>query len=295
MNYWKSPTSFNDPDDAWVHGADAYDGNTATLAWATSPHWGSGWSPYIEFSLPCEMDCSKMRFWAWVVGEYPSSTPEASVDIWYGDAWHNVYNGALNQLAWTIASFAQQKIMQCRIRLRSATGSDWFSQLLYELEFYVDSITRSFDETPVLNADISQGLHRPFNETLSLSEFFKRGWTFNEILALADDCQFRTHVIRVFSEASGLSDELSRGASRIFAEHPALPTRLATGIARALAEQLALKDKTRVHDPWESVTSALIMTMLKMAIAAGTLNTNMILQALKAKRNVESLKAHGIE
>ena len=78
---WVSPTGHNDPDSAWVDEARAYDGNTWT--WAVT-----GSTSPLEFTI-ASIACDKVRIQTALVNRDP-----VAVDVYYDDAWHNIYEGA---------------------------------------------------------------------------------------------------------------------------------------------------------------------------------------------------------
>ena len=93
---WVSPTS--DVANGWTDSGNAWDDNTVTFAYHSTP---SGWGPYLELHHS-ELQCSKVRGW-W--GRVNTQVTTIEVDVYYGSAWHNIYSGGI-----VVGSFQEYEI-----------------------------------------------------------------------------------------------------------------------------------------------------------------------------------------
>jgi len=88
---WVSPTGFNDPSGDWINEARAYDDKTTT--WAEDEPCGGNW---LELTLSSPISCDKIRAWT---RDYYWDLLEVEIEVYYSDAWHNIFTGflAVNQ------------------------------------------------------------------------------------------------------------------------------------------------------------------------------------------------------
>jgi len=91
---WVSPTGFVDPDAKWTTEGFAYDENTVTYAHSTLS--ADSWSSYLELTVDA-LSCNKVQFWAEYVADRVNSI---SIDVYYDDDWHNIYEGAFANKEW---------------------------------------------------------------------------------------------------------------------------------------------------------------------------------------------------
>lgn len=96
---------------AWTNKANAYDDSTLTAATLS---FAQGWSGYVEYTYT-EQSTTAVRFM--VTRDGPQITV-CEVDVWYGAAWHNVYDDtpAYTASTWVTATFSVQDITKVRIR-----------------------------------------------------------------------------------------------------------------------------------------------------------------------------------
>jgi len=129
---WVSPTGFLDPDTKWDEEIDAYDGNTSSDAW-TYPVLPETWSSFLELTHAV-IPVSKVRFWVMQDGY----RGDVDVDVYYGDAWHHVYQGVANHLAWKEVDIpdGEQLVTAARFSQYNPHGSTNASISLYEFEFW---------------------------------------------------------------------------------------------------------------------------------------------------------------
>jgi len=131
---WVSPTSSVDPGDYWRKGtgadpedeAYAYDDNAATYVYTRNRY--TGWCPYVELHLSSSITCDKIRFMS---DGYKRT--QASVDIYYGGSWHEVYSGTFEDDTWKEVTFASQTISAARFRTYQ---SELQCGLLREFDFW---------------------------------------------------------------------------------------------------------------------------------------------------------------
>jgi len=124
---WRLPTSFTDSDNKWNNEAQSYDGNIGTGA--NSPNSvARTWGSYIELNIT-SISCDKIRFNAL----YNANINSISVDVYYSNAWHNIFEGVYTHQTWeekTIGS--TQNVTKTRIRFYAKKAATAY---LYELEF----------------------------------------------------------------------------------------------------------------------------------------------------------------
>ena len=128
---WISPTGFNDPDTAWANEEKLYDENltTATDVYTIS---GGTWTNYIELTHSA-ITCSKIRFKEY----YSTYIDEVSIDVYYSDAWHNIYEGAKEYTSDFVEKSigSIQTITAVRFKFYNSDSSSR-SVFFYEVDFY---------------------------------------------------------------------------------------------------------------------------------------------------------------
>jgi len=129
---WLSPTGYVDADSGWTNEANAYDENTTTKALVTIP--ASSWSSYLELTHSA-ISCSKVRFNAYY---YATEITQISLDVYYSDAWHNIYEGIFTLNEWVEKEIGStQSVTAMRIKLyniKVSQISNWTA--LYEADFW---------------------------------------------------------------------------------------------------------------------------------------------------------------
>jgi hypothetical protein len=127
---WKSPTGYNDPDNAWFDQANAYDGNTTTRAtcFAIPP---SSWGSFLELLITPTILCDKVRFYA-----SGSNITQVDIDVYYDDNWHDVYQGIFTASQWNEKTISNGPfvILKARVRFYNNAGVNR-NAYLYEFAF----------------------------------------------------------------------------------------------------------------------------------------------------------------
>lgn len=123
---WVSPTG--DTANGWTDSGLAWDDNTATFAYHSTP---AGWGPYLELHH-AELQCTKIQGW-WGIVNTQVTTVE--VDVYYSGAYHNIYSGAI-----VLGSFqeyeigSEQTVTALRIRFYSSKAARQAE--VYEVDFW---------------------------------------------------------------------------------------------------------------------------------------------------------------
>lgn len=126
---WHSPTDHNDPENKWANEPYAYDEST-DYPGASQGVSGPAWTSWLELLIE-GVQCSKVRFWAAKAGY----TVTAQVDVYYNDAWHNIFNANPNNLAWTEAELGgTYQVTKARFRQYASGGSPTIH--LHEFDFW---------------------------------------------------------------------------------------------------------------------------------------------------------------
>lgn len=127
---WISPTSHSDPDNKWSFEEEAYDGDLATLASPFTP--AGSWSGYLILLLN-EVYINKIKFSAIYQAAIQNSV---DVDVYYGGAWHDVYEGAYAPLEWVEKDIPAGVQLVSKARIRFYNNDDEPRGLvLYEFMF----------------------------------------------------------------------------------------------------------------------------------------------------------------
>ncbi len=114
---WVSPTGHNDPDNGWNNEGNAYDGDTGTRATTPSLTVGT-WSTFLELTHTA-INCSKIRFFLSFLTYLLS---EVDIDVYYGGAWHDVYQGGYTKDEWIEKDIpaGEQLVTKARFRVKRA-------------------------------------------------------------------------------------------------------------------------------------------------------------------------------
>lgn len=116
---WISPTGFVDGGGTWTSEALAYDEDTATYAIENIASVGFG--NYIELTHSA-INCDKVQVWS----SYQANIDLIEIDVYYSDAWNNIYSGAI-----TVGTFveyaigSEQSVTAMRIRYRTTKTNRW--------------------------------------------------------------------------------------------------------------------------------------------------------------------------
>jgi len=116
---WISPTGFVDGGGTWSSETLAYDEDTDTYAVETIGAIGFG--NYLELTH-LAINCDKVQVWS----SYQASVDLIEVDVYYSDAWHNIYSGAVpvgQYVEYAIGS--EQSVTAMRIRYSVTKANRW--------------------------------------------------------------------------------------------------------------------------------------------------------------------------
>ncbi len=128
---WISPTGHSDPGAQWSNEAKAYDGGGEGGSYASVVVNEGVWSSYLELTRS-SINCNKLRFSAHNLDGWA----QIDLDVYYGGAWHDVYQGGYMNTTWVEKSLGgTYEVTKMRIRLYHNYTGEW-SMLLYEAEFY---------------------------------------------------------------------------------------------------------------------------------------------------------------
>ena len=127
---WVSPTGFSDPDSKWSDEAKAYDDSTATFANHATNTGPGVWGSFIEFTH-AELTASGVRVWVFTYG----STWSIDVDIYYGGAWHHVYEGARSSASQFVTYSFGSNIAITAFRVRLGNNPSWNTPRILEVDF----------------------------------------------------------------------------------------------------------------------------------------------------------------
>ncbi|MDD5533820.1 MAG: hypothetical protein PHC52_13585, partial [Syntrophales bacterium] len=147
LSAWVSPTGFVDAGSGWTDEANAYDGDLFTLAKSANIESGH-WTEWLELSHAAII-CDSVKIYAaynWFV-----ISTRCQIDIYYGAAWHNVYDGIGpdNLYRWFVASFAEQTITAMRVR--------FYRDDVYPASFFNLS-EAYFNQTGISNIAVGNGI-----------------------------------------------------------------------------------------------------------------------------------------
>lgn len=116
---WISPTGHNDPDSKWYDEDHAYDNNVGTSS-AIDPIEASSWSTYLELTHSVII-CSKVKFH---VNQDAGDNIQIDIDVYYGSAWHDAYQGTFTGGTWVEKSLSGNfNVTKLRIRLYNGSAN----------------------------------------------------------------------------------------------------------------------------------------------------------------------------
>lgn len=126
---WVTPTAFNDPDSAWNDENNIKDDNTSSYGFTVVPQFQ--WSKFIELTHSAIV-CNQVRIWADLsVGHIET----VDIDVYYGGAWHHVYQGAFTDLNWTTKSLGGSYSLTAIRCAFDNSGPEDAGAKLYEVDF----------------------------------------------------------------------------------------------------------------------------------------------------------------
>lgn len=199
-NEWVSPTGHSDPDSEWTNEANAYDGDTGTVATGGSAH-------YLELTID-SIACDKVRV-------YLSGALRTSVDVYYGADWHEIADETLTQNAWVeLAIGSTQSVTAARVKATTVTAVS-----LHEFEF------NAISTIDYLGLGLAASVNRSWG----------RGRTSTLGLGLAATITRAASYLRTATEGLGLAVSASRG----FFEAASLTIGLAVTVDHSLRDLIA--------------------------------------------------------
>lgn len=127
---WISPTGFVDSDSRWTLETRAYDDSIGTDA--RSDDLTSEWSSFLELTH-ASMLCDKVKFIAY---GNPLWSPTIDIDVYYGGAWHDVYQGAWTNNVWIEKGIlSAQYITAFRFRINNTQSEYGGYASIWEVKF----------------------------------------------------------------------------------------------------------------------------------------------------------------
>lgn len=133
---WVSPTGHNDPSSAWTTEELAYDNDLGTRATSTSE------TAYLELTHSAIL-CDKVRIYVSDYFKGIEGTADLDIDVYYGDAWHNIFSGSIAKLTWAEKSIGSTQIVTAaRVKFNQAR-----IHRVYEFDF------NSLPTPPIVETD----------------------------------------------------------------------------------------------------------------------------------------------
>jgi len=144
---WTSPTSAVDPDTQWTDEDLAWDEGVGAGAYdsVVAQNWGS----FLQLLRPA-INCDRVRFYLQAVA---TAGDEIDVDVYYGSAWHHVYEGTYAHSTW-ITKFipaGTQSVTKMQVKFFNNHATDGQNIYLNEVDF--GAITTETINLPILTAD----------------------------------------------------------------------------------------------------------------------------------------------
>ncbi len=127
---WVSPTNFVDGASTWNTETLAYDGDTATPAYAVVLR--DTWTNYLELTHAITY-CDRVQLWSNIT---TGDTFLIEVDVYYGAGWNNIYSGTLTVAQWVEYPIGSTKdVTSLRVRYKYSNGYAAGQARLYEADF----------------------------------------------------------------------------------------------------------------------------------------------------------------
>jgi hypothetical protein len=122
LDEWVSPTGATDTGAVWSNEDHLYDNDLGTYCGTTGTVAAESWQPetdYLEATIGATT-CNAVMVYA--TSGYTPTTNQIDVDIYYGAAWHHLYQGVFNFGVYTrnIFPFAAQSVTNARFRFYNA-------------------------------------------------------------------------------------------------------------------------------------------------------------------------------
>jgi len=130
---WRTPTGYNDPEDAWTDEEKAYDDTDSTHATKQGLVTGQ-WTPFLELTHDALL-CDKVRFLL-----NNSDFDLVDVDVYYDSAWHDVYQGSYDAYpTWNEKNIPAglKSVTKARLRARATLTAEDHGCWFHELDFGV--------------------------------------------------------------------------------------------------------------------------------------------------------------
>jgi len=127
---WIDPDSFEDPDSKWTDEPLAYDNNTSTGAITSLST--IGYTSFLILKAPYLIYGDKLRFYVASTG---STGISVDIDVFRGDEWVDVYEGAFANNTWYEKTFDAGLVTKMRIRFHRSIAYT-ANYYLYEFDFY---------------------------------------------------------------------------------------------------------------------------------------------------------------
>jgi hypothetical protein len=133
---WKSPTGYVDESSVWTDEPKAYDGSLSTWAYSTVP--ANNWGGFLDLLIDPAILCDKVRLYPYDTSEDGYFTDQIQVDVYYGGAWHTIYNGSGTFWpgSWHEYSIPGGPFVVSKARVRFHNSSSWEIEIfLNEFDF----------------------------------------------------------------------------------------------------------------------------------------------------------------
>jgi len=157
---WTSPTGHVDGGSVWANETNAYDDNTGTYATDTAVGQNT-YTDYLELTMS-SADITGVRVW----GSCEAATVLSGmdVDIYYGSAWHDVFEGTCLEDAWNYFVCQASAVTAMRVRIKH-NDSDPHDLYLHEADFGVVT-SGGTKGVPYVHADFDDKMFVGCDDTL---------------------------------------------------------------------------------------------------------------------------------
>jgi len=124
---WVSPTGHDDPSSNWAYESNAYDDDTGSGAFTNDPE-------YLELTHSAIL-CDKVRIYAAKMFKGELYDPNIDIDVYYGEAWHNIFSGTITKQTWVEKAIGStESVTKARVRCPTLVGGI-VGLRLYEFDF----------------------------------------------------------------------------------------------------------------------------------------------------------------
>ena len=129
-----NPTNFEDYMDGWINEVNAYDDDIDTYAKAT--HTSVNWTDFLGFTHSA-INCNKVRINVKYHTTYANTT---DVDVYYGDAWHDIWQGTPpNNKYKELSLGGTYSVTKIRIKMHITDGTSTYARI-YETDFFLTPV-----------------------------------------------------------------------------------------------------------------------------------------------------------